>query len=170
MARLLDAAGENPEEARQWRVEEAELLKRDAGLLPGEPSPHYRRGMLLYLLGEMDEARQELVEACRMGPNDYQSWLALALICEKQQRWKQAVSALERMAQLQPNDPTPVGIYRRIQQTLADQRAAAEESAAGDEAEEEAAETTEQDAEIQQLQEAAVEPEAEPAPPPGDDD
>lgn len=123
LARLLDVSQQAPQEARELRQQEADLLARDATLLPNDPGPHYRRGMLLYLLGELDDARRELVEACRLGPNDYQNWMALALICERQERWREAISALERMVQLQPENPAAGLIYQRIQQTLAQQRA-----------------------------------------------
>ena len=117
LSRLLAAAGGDEEETNRWRLEEANLLKRDSELLPGNPIPHYQRGMLLYLLGESDKARRALAEACRLGPNDYQSWLALALICEQQERWKDATAVLKHMQKLRPNDPTPQAIYQRIQKT-----------------------------------------------------
>lgn len=103
-------------EIRRLRTEEAELLLRDQTLLPQAAGPHYQRGMLLYLLGRGDEARKELLEACKLGPNDYQNWLALALLCQQQERYDQALQALERMAQLRPNSPDVRNIYIQIQQ------------------------------------------------------
>ncbi|MBX3427437.1 MAG: tetratricopeptide repeat protein [Pirellulales bacterium] len=129
LARLVEAEGGDADEVRALREEEVELLTRDTGLLPGNPTPYYRKAMLLYLLGDLDEARRSLVEACRLGPNDYQSWLALALICERQQKWPQAVAALERMTQLAPDDPTPQAILARINAAVRQEQdeAAAEE-------------------------------------------
>jgi tetratricopeptide (TPR) repeat protein len=49
------------------------------------------RGRLLYLLDRQDEARQAFIEACELAPNEYEYWLWLALICEKQERWEQSV-------------------------------------------------------------------------------
>ena len=117
LSRLLQSTGGEEEEINRWRREEADLLERDAKLLPTNPVPHYQRGMLLYLLGEGDAARRSLVEACRLGPNDYQNWLALALICEQQERWQDATAVLDRMQKLRPNDPTPRAILRRIELT-----------------------------------------------------
>ncbi len=118
LALLLSGNEGDQGEIDQLRHAEIDLLTRDAGLLPDQPGPLYRRAMLQYLVGELDDARRSLIAACRLGPNDYQSWLALALICEKQGRWKQAVSALERLSQLAPNDPTPQVILQRIEQAM----------------------------------------------------
>lgn len=127
LSRLLEATGGDKEETNRWRREEASLLERDTILLPDNPGPHYQRGMLLYLLGDGDEARRELTRACRLGPNDYQSWLALALICEQQERWENATAVLERMQKLRPNDPTPQAIFQRIEQTRLKNRANGDE-------------------------------------------
>lgn len=121
LARLLEQhAGANfdevADEVRDLREQEAALMLRDQQLLPEAPGPHYQRGMLLYLLGDFDEARQELLKACELGPNDYGNWLALALLCQKQERWDQAVAALERMEQLQPGSPDVRYIYEQIRQ------------------------------------------------------
>ena len=93
----------SPEEIRRLREEEIELLRRDMKLLPEDAGPHFHCGTLLYLLEKVDEARKEIVEACRLAPNEYEYWLWLALICEKQQRWDQAETALARMKQLRPD-------------------------------------------------------------------
>jgi tetratricopeptide (TPR) repeat protein len=77
---------------------------------------HYRHGMLLYLLDEPERALDSLREACRLDPNSYQYWLALALLCEKQQLWNDALEALRNMQRIQPEDPVIRGIYMRMQQ------------------------------------------------------
>ena len=117
LARLLEQSEGDPAEVRKLRAEEAELLARDCKLLPESPTLQYRRGMLLYLLGEYDQARQALEQACKLGPESYSNWLALALICEKQQRWQQAGEALQQMNTLRPGDPAVHGILQRIKQT-----------------------------------------------------
>jgi len=91
-------------------------MQRDSKLLPDSPHPLYRRGMLLYLLDRHDEARESFERACEVAPDSFESWLALALLCEKQQRWEQAARALEQMERLQPGDPAIGGIFRRIDQ------------------------------------------------------
>jgi predicted CXXCH cytochrome family protein len=115
---IAPSAGANPSEIERLRREEVVLLERDGQLLRDAPRPHYQRGMLLYLLHEHTAARQALLEACRLGPNDYNNWLALALICEQQQRWQETVAALERMLQLRPGDPVAQQIYVRLRATL----------------------------------------------------
>jgi len=110
--------GASADEVRQLREEEVGLLERDAKLLPNDPFPHYRRGRLLYLLGREDDAREALAEAARLGPNEYEYWMWLALICERQQRWEEAVAALKQMARLRPEAEEWKGIGARIRQTI----------------------------------------------------
>jgi len=118
LATLLEQSGGDQAEVRQLREQEVELLKRDGDLLKDNAIPRYRRGMLLYLLKRYDEARESFVEACELAPNSYENWLALALICEKQQRWQQAVDALKNLNKLRPEDPAVQGIFQRIQQAV----------------------------------------------------
>jgi tetratricopeptide (TPR) repeat protein len=137
LARLLDMVATDPayallrekinptaEEIRRLRAQEVDLLARDARLLPGDPRPHYDRGLLLYLLGELDAAREALEEACRLAPDDYQAWMALALICEKQQRWDDAGRAVLRMKELQPEAEDWKGLLLRMRDTLRAQQEA----------------------------------------------
>jgi len=118
LAAVVPEVGATEEEIRRLRTEEADLLARDAKLLAGDPSPHYRRGMLLYLLGDLDGARRELEEACRLGPDDYGNWMALALICEKQQRWEDAAVAIKKMAEMQPQAEDWKGVALRMRATI----------------------------------------------------
>jgi len=116
LAQLMERSAGDPESIRQLREEEIELLERDSKLLPDNPYPLYRRGMLLYLLKRYDEARETFEQACKTAPNSFDSWLALALLCENQQRWDRAVEALRQMERLQPGDPSIGGIFHRIEQ------------------------------------------------------
>lgn len=116
LAALVEQSGGDAAEVRQLRAEEAELLERNGKLLPNDAFVRYQRGMLLYLIGEYDEARQALKAATKLAPDEYNNWLALALICEKQQRWQEAVDALKEMNRLRPEDPSVRGIFQRIQQ------------------------------------------------------
>ena len=116
LARLLEIDGGDPNQVRHLREAEVELLTRDARLLPGQSGPLYQRGMLLYLLGRIDQARASFDEACRLSPNSYDNWLALALICERQQDWDRATEALGRLYKLRPKDPAIPGILQRIHQ------------------------------------------------------
>jgi tetratricopeptide (TPR) repeat protein len=115
---IAEKAGASPDEIRRLREEEVELLQRDASLLPKDATVRYMRGRLLYLLQREDEARQAFIEACELAPNEYEYWLWLALICEKQQRWEQSVKALQRMAQLRPEAQDWKGIFLRIKQAV----------------------------------------------------
>jgi len=116
LAILLEQSGGDPDEIRKLREEETELLARNGKFFPKNSALRYERGMLLYLLGDYNGARQAIEKACELGPETYANWLALALICEKQQRWQQAGNALKQMNTLRPNDPAVRGIFQRIQQ------------------------------------------------------
>ena len=116
LAKLLEQSGGDAAKIRKLRTEEAELLKRNYLLFPENAVLRYQRGMLLYLVGEYDDARQALEQACELDADDYGNWLALALICEKQQRWQQAGEPLKQMNRLRPNDPAVRGILQRIRQ------------------------------------------------------
>ena len=116
LAQIMEESRSDPERIRQLRTEEAELLKRDYELLPDNVAALYRRGMLLYLLDRGDDAREVFEEACRVAPESFDNWMALALICESQQRWQQAGQALQAMQKIRPDDPAILGIAQRISQ------------------------------------------------------
>jgi predicted Zn-dependent protease len=84
----------------------------------------YQRGLLFYQLGDLDSARQSLAEATRVDPKSYESWMALALICEKQQRWVDAARAIEKMKELQPEAEDWQSVLMRIRDSMQQQRAA----------------------------------------------
>jgi len=130
LSKLLDQMGGDPEEIRELRLEEIALLERDSELLPTSSHPHYRRGMLLYLMEKHDEARKAFEAACQLAPNSFDNWLALVLLCEKQERWEQAVEGLKKMHEIRPGDPAIGGILRRMQETvLAQEQAKAADDA-----------------------------------------
>ena len=118
LARLLDQldSHETQAEIRALRTQEVGLLERDIRLLPSTPMLRYRQGMLLYLLDEPARALESLREACRLDPNSYQYWLALALLCEKEQLWDPALDALRNMQRIRPEDPAIRSIYLRMQE------------------------------------------------------
>lgn len=116
LAQILESQNGDPTEIRKLREEEVALLERNYAFMPENPMLRYQRGMLLYLLEDFDEARIALEQACRLGPNEYGNWLALALICEKQERWNQAAKALRKMNEIRPDDPTVRAILQRIRQ------------------------------------------------------
>ena len=116
LAHILQRSGGDAAEIRRLREEEVALLKRNYAFMPDNDQVRFQRGMLLYQLGDLDQARATLEEACRLNPDEYQNWLALALICEKQKRWSQTAKALRKMNELRPDDPTVQGILQRIQQ------------------------------------------------------
>ncbi|HYO23356.1 MAG TPA: multiheme c-type cytochrome [Lacipirellulaceae bacterium] len=113
----------DPAEVRRLRMEEAELLARDAELLPDDVWPRYQRGMLLYLLGDLDGARLALEDACRVAPRDYESWMAYALVCEKQHRWEDAGRAIVALRELQPEAHDWRLVLLRMRDTVLEEEA-----------------------------------------------
>lgn len=132
---LLVATGGDEQEIRQLREQEADLLLRDQSLLPTADAPHYRRGMLLYQLGRIDEASEELAAAARLGPDNYQNWLAVTLIYEKQQRWRDALKSLQEMQRLRPNSDDVKGLYLKLRQQIESAEQANSEEAVTEEPE-----------------------------------
>ena len=115
LARILETLGNNEEEVESLRREEIALMERDAKLLPGNSTPLYQKGMLHILLKDEEGAREAFEAACRVEPNLYQNWTALALICERQQDWTRALEVLGEMYLRRPDDPAIRGILQRIQ-------------------------------------------------------
>lgn len=114
LARMLQDIGGDPNEIRQLREEEIVLLERDARLIPGNSAPLYKRGMLHVLLDQTQLARDAFEKACRVEPNVYDNWVALALICQRQEDWPRALEALDEMFKRRPNDPAIRGILQGI--------------------------------------------------------
>jgi tetratricopeptide (TPR) repeat protein len=129
-AALREKLEVNEAEIRRLRVQEADLLARDAKLLPGNPEPHYVRGLLFYQLGQFDDARLALEEACRLAPTFYDAWMALAEICGALGRWEDAARAVEAMRALQPHDPNLRDLVIRLNNAALASKAAEEEAAA----------------------------------------
>jgi len=123
LAPLRESLDVDRAEIAKLRREEVDLLARDAKLVPNNPRPLYQRGLLLYQLGDLDDARQTLTDATRVDPKSYESWMALALICEKQQRWVDAARAIEKMKELQPESEDWKGVLMRIRQSMDEQQA-----------------------------------------------
>ncbi len=121
---LRDKLRVDEEEIRRLRVQEVDLLARDAELLPADPQPRYDRGMILYLLGELDQARESFEDAVRVAPNSYDSLMALALICEKQERWEDAARAIKAMSELQPDAQDWRAVLLHMRDTIKAQEAA----------------------------------------------
>jgi tetratricopeptide (TPR) repeat protein len=143
LARLLDYLLSAPDQAalrvkleistdeiRRLRAQEVDLLARDAKLLPNDATPRYDRGLLLYLLNDLDAARESFQDAVRVDPFHYTAYMALALICEKQERWEEAAEAIKRMAKLQPQAQDWRAVLRRMRDTVVAQQAEEQAAAA----------------------------------------
>ncbi|MCC6494447.1 MAG: tetratricopeptide repeat protein [Pirellulales bacterium] len=118
---VVQQVGASEDEVQRLREQEVDLLERDYHLLPQDASPRFQRGRLLYLLGRIDEARQALARACRLAPDNYEYWMWLALICEKQQRWEEAAGALIEMRRLRPEALEWQGIRARMRESMRQQ-------------------------------------------------
>lgn len=116
-ALLLQTKGD-PEEVRKLRVEEAAMLLRFSDLFPEWDDFRYQRAILLYQLGQYDEARQEFAAACELQPESFKNWFGLASICEYQQRWREAAKALKEMERIHPHTPEGLTLYKNIHSHL----------------------------------------------------
>ncbi len=111
LAAFYEQMGE-PGAMLRLREPEAELLERDAKLVPGNAEIRYQLGLLRYLLGQYDEAQNALSSACDLAPQNYEYRMALALLHEKrydltgdEAQFKAAVVFLKSLHEMQPNDP-----------------------------------------------------------------
>ncbi|MCA9023245.1 MAG: tetratricopeptide repeat protein, partial [Planctomycetaceae bacterium] len=110
LAQLLEQLG-RADEVKELRTKEAELLARDARLLPDNPMLQYRLGLLYYLLGREDEAVTALKQACELEPQSADFRLMLTLLYEKQEQWKLAWESAAALVRLQPNNQQFRQIY-----------------------------------------------------------
>ncbi len=101
---LLDQSAKIRQRVTKLRMQELTLLRRDVGFVPNNGPIRYRYGLLLYLLGNEQEAVGELEEACRLAPNSPDFALALALLYQKHKRFTEAILQMERVVKLRPDD------------------------------------------------------------------
>ncbi|MFV1967527.1 MAG: tetratricopeptide repeat protein [Pirellulaceae bacterium] len=98
------------DEAARLRLEELDLLARDARLLPDSAALQYRYGLSLYLHERLEEAERALRKACELEPNTPDFLLALTLFHQKQGRFTDAIDLARRLVALRPEDAT----YRQL--------------------------------------------------------
>ncbi len=116
LVQLLEQAGDN-DEVKQLRTQEAELLRRDASLLPENAPIHYRLALVEYLLGNLDVARTTLERACELDPRSTDYRMMLALLCEKQKRWGEALRSARQLTEMDPQNPQFRQLYENFQRS-----------------------------------------------------
>jgi tetratricopeptide (TPR) repeat protein len=79
--------------------------KKICELLPHYYFPFYSLGLLLKEAGELPEARQELLKAASLAPDQSDVRLELGIICGRQGDWEQARRELETARRLKSEDP-----------------------------------------------------------------
>ena len=87
-------------------------LTSDTGLLA---QTYANLGAAQRALGEDDEARKNLQQSLRLNPNQFNAWLGLGLLAQKQARAEEAIIDISRSLELQP---TAQGYYE-LGQTFA---------------------------------------------------
>jgi tetratricopeptide (TPR) repeat protein len=124
LANLLAQQHGNADEIQKLRVEEADLLDRDAKLVPDSSDIFYRLGLLRYLLGEYTAALRALDKACELAPVNFDYRMTVALLEEKWYErdgelahYDAAVAALKQMSQMRPNDVRTAQIRQRLDST-----------------------------------------------------
>jgi tetratricopeptide (TPR) repeat protein len=114
LSSLLETMGGDPAEIRRLRRDELRLLARDARLLPDSPIVHYRYGLMLYLLGDLDGAQEALETACRLAPGSFNDRLMLTLLYEKRAQWDRASASARQLVTLRPGNAMAEELLRRI--------------------------------------------------------
>lgn len=108
--RLLDSVLAKAHIARNvdYNWAEAErLYKSAAALHPGAARPHNSYGVLLSLMGRLDDADRELREALRLDPLSMQVQTNLTLNLYRQERYAEAVQQADRASAIDP-------VYRNV--------------------------------------------------------
>lgn len=113
LAQLLDSAGKG-DEARKLRLEEAELLERDAGLVPDHALLWYRLGLLQYVLGRETKAEEALLKAVELEPQSVDFRMAITLLYEKYERWSEALKSARTLLRMAPQNPSFEQLYQKI--------------------------------------------------------
>ncbi len=129
LAALLDEnlrlrASQNPtldqaplrQEIDRLRKAELPLLARDAGLLPEAPALQYRYGLALYLDGQHAAALKCLVKAAELESADSSYAQAAAMLCEKLERWPDALHWAQQAVDRAPQSLAAQQILQRIEQ------------------------------------------------------
>lgn len=124
LASLLAQQEGDADEIEKLRVEEADLLDRDATLLPNNADIVYRLGLMRYLLSEYAAASRALTKACELAPANFDFRMALALLQEKwyerdgeRAHFDAAAASLKKLAKIRPEDPRTALILQRLTTT-----------------------------------------------------
>ena len=118
LALLLERTGGSADEVRRLRVAERQRLARDAAQLPDNPWIQERYGLLLYLLGDLDQAQAALKRASVRAPDSHRIRMELTLLYEKQKHWPRALESAKALVRLRPDDPAAAAILRRIERQV----------------------------------------------------
>jgi Flp pilus assembly protein TadD len=78
------------------------------------PTVHRERAQFYEGLGRIEDAIREYEAAIRQKPTDAALHRALALLCDSEGRFAEAIVAYERFLQLEPAAPEASAIRRRI--------------------------------------------------------
>jgi len=129
LAQLLEARGKK-EEVRKLRIKEAELLERDAGLVPDHAMLWYRLGLLRYVLGREETAGEALRKAVELEPESVDFRMALTLFYEKYERWSEALRSARALRRMAPENPSVEQVYQKIKAGAEQSRARGPQPAA----------------------------------------
>ena len=88
-------------------------LTSDAGLLA---RTYANMGAAYRALGEYDEAKKAFEQALRLNPNQFNAWLGLGLLAERQGKLEEAIADISRSIELQPSAPACFVLGRTLAQ------------------------------------------------------
>jgi protein O-mannosyl-transferase len=95
------------------QYEAAVELTSDAGLLS---QTYANLGAAYRALGEDESAHKNFEQALRLNPNQFNAWLGLGLLAEKQGKLEEAISDISRSLELQPTAPAYFELGRALAQ------------------------------------------------------
>ncbi len=96
------------------QYEAATTMTSDPGLLA---QTYANLGAAYRGLGEDENARTNYDQSLRLNPNQFNAWLGLGLLAEKQGKLEEAISDLSRSLELQPSAQASVALGRTLAQS-----------------------------------------------------
>jgi len=121
LASLMQELKGDAAEIRKLRAEEADLLERDAKLAPNNAGIFFQLGKLRYLLDEYDRAEAAFRTACEKAPKNYECWMMLALMQQKQYKitgddkhFNNAIATIKTMHEMNRGDARAKNILQEL--------------------------------------------------------
>lgn len=120
LAQLQQAVGDAAA-AKQRLAEEAAIWRRHAQWAPRRAEIHFEHALAEYRAANLPAAHDACRRAWELSPERSVYLLTLAELCEKQNRWPEALRHADELLQRWPNDPEIQSTITRIRQSAGKQ-------------------------------------------------